>query len=271
MIAILTTPEARLSDRGLPCPADRISMPLSGGRQRAVDHVEAGVRFSSACDDRPAQMRAPAGSIPGTARPSGNGGRWSRSAHCCAIRRSRNSSVRRSASCRVRPPALRRPCNARLVRPGPAAFPAKACTSISPSRSPSRLRARLVTWARPPHGGWNSGRKVIASSTGRCRTRSTVRSSNSREVGSIQWASSNTISNGRCCASASSWPSRASNNFSRLRCGLRLSSAAELVIPRARSEQCPQFAELGFGRVVAGEPGGAFELRDEGIERAVLA
>jgi hypothetical protein len=29
MMAILTTPEARLSDRGLPCPADRISMPLS--------------------------------------------------------------------------------------------------------------------------------------------------------------------------------------------------------------------------------------------------
>ena len=43
-----------------------------------------------------------------------------------------------------------------------------------------------------------------------------------------------------------------------------------VVIPRARREQCPQFAELGFDRVVAGEPGGAFELGDEGIERAVL-
>ena len=34
-----------------------------------------------------------------------------------------------------------------------------------------------------------------------------------------------------------------------------------VVIPRARREQCPQFAELVFDRVVAGEPGGAFELR----------
>jgi hypothetical protein len=54
MMASLTTPEAGLSDRGPPS-GDRISMPLSAGRQRALDHVEAG---SSACDDRPAQMRA---------------------------------------------------------------------------------------------------------------------------------------------------------------------------------------------------------------------
>jgi hypothetical protein len=43
-----------------------------------------------------------------------------------------------------------------------------------------------------------------------------------------------------------------------------------VVIPRARREQCPQFAKLLFDRVVAGEPGGAFELGDEGIEGAVL-
>ena len=43
-----------------------------------------------------------------------------------------------------------------------------------------------------------------------------------------------------------------------------------VVIPRARREQRPQFAELLFARVVAGESGGAFELGDEGIERAVL-
>ena len=36
-----------------------------------------------------------------------------------------------------------------------------------------------------------------------------------------------------------------------------------VVIARARREQRPQFAKLGFDRVVAGEPGGAFELRDE--------
>ena len=108
------------------------------------------------------------------------------------------------------------------------ALPASLCTSASPSRSPSRLSAKLATWARPGQGGWNSGRKVTASSTGRCRTRSTVRSSNSREVGSIQWASSNTISTGRRRASASSWLSSDSNCFSRLRCGLRLRSEAEL-------------------------------------------
>ena len=43
-----------------------------------------------------------------------------------------------------------------------------------------------------------------------------------------------------------------------------------VVIPRARREQCPQFAELLFDRVIAVEPGGTFELGDEGIERAVL-
>ncbi len=43
-----------------------------------------------------------------------------------------------------------------------------------------------------------------------------------------------------------------------------------VVIPRPRAEQCPQFAEPGFNRVVAGETGGAFELGDEGIEGAVL-
>ena len=43
-----------------------------------------------------------------------------------------------------------------------------------------------------------------------------------------------------------------------------------ILIPRAWRDQCPQLAELGVDRLVAGEPGGAFELRDEGIERAVL-
>jgi hypothetical protein len=91
------------------------------------------------------------------------------------------------------------------------------------------LSAKLVTWERPLQGaGWNSGRKVIASITRSRCTRSMVRSKSSREVGSIQWASSNTISTGRCRASASSWLSNASNIFSRLRCGLRLRSAAEL-------------------------------------------
>ena len=52
--------------------------------------------------------------------------------------------------------------------------------------------------------------------------------------------------------------SSASNSFSRLRWGLRLRSAAELG------------SDSDFDRVVAGEPGGAFELGDERIECAVL-
>jgi len=67
---------------------------------------------------------------------------------------------------------------------------ARHCRPAFAQRSPSRRRAigaKLVTWERRP-GRWNSGRKVIASSTGSRRTRSTVRSKSSREVGSIQWA-----------------------------------------------------------------------------------
>src|SRR6185437_3184188 len=43
-----------------------------------------------------------------------------------------------------------------------------------------------------------------------------------------------------------------------------------VVIPRARREQCAEFAELGFRRVVAAKPGSTFELGFEWIERAVL-
>src|SRR6516225_5915016 len=43
-----------------------------------------------------------------------------------------------------------------------------------------------------------------------------------------------------------------------------------IVISHPRAEQCPQFPEPDLDRVVAGEPGGAFELGDEGIESAVL-
>jgi hypothetical protein len=77
--------------------------------------------------------------------------------------------------------------------------------------------------------------------------------------------------------------SSAPNSFSRLRCGLRFRSAAELgqrqqlaqqrdifIIPRPRREKRPQFAELLLDRVVASEAGGAFELGDEGVQRAVL-
>jgi hypothetical protein len=43
-----------------------------------------------------------------------------------------------------------------------------------------------------------------------------------------------------------------------------------VAVPRPWGEQHPQFAELGFDRVVPDKSGGAFKLRYEGIESAVL-
>ena len=102
------------------------------------------------------------------------------------------SAPRRTAARRRRARRSRR--RSRAARP---ALPASRSTSAAPSRSPSRFSANIVTCGWPLQACWNSGRKVTTSSTGSRRTRSTVRSSNSREVGSIQCASSNTISTGR--------------------------------------------------------------------------
>jgi hypothetical protein len=68
------------------------------------------------------------------------------------------------------------------------------------------LLANLLSFTRgcPVQGGWNSGRKVMISSTGRLRTCSMVRSSSSCELGSIHCASSKTIRTGCCRAEASS-------------------------------------------------------------------
>ena len=82
----------------------------------------------------------------------------------------------------------------------------------------------MLTCGWPVQGGWNSGRKVTISSTGRLRTRSTARSSSSSEVGSIQCTSSNTISTGCWRAKPSSWRISASSVRSFLRCGLRSGS-----------------------------------------------
>jgi len=68
----------------------------------------------------------------------------------------------------------------------------------------------------------------MTSNTARRRTCSTIRSKNSREVGSIQCASSNVASTGRPRDNAANWLVSASNNFSRFFCGLKLSSAAAL-------------------------------------------
>ena len=53
-----------------------------------------------------------------------------------------------------------------------------------------------------------------------------MRSSSSRELGSIQWRSSNIISTGRCRERPSTCRSSASNVFSFLRCGVTSSGGA---------------------------------------------
>ena len=59
-----------------------------------------------------------------------------------------------------------------------------------------RVSATMLTRGWPFQDGRKSGRNVRITSTGRLTTRSTRRSSNSREVGSIQCASSKTMTKG---------------------------------------------------------------------------
>ena len=73
----------------------------------------------------------------------------------------------------------------------------KLSIMASTSRRVSRLIVRAVTWDCPIQGGSNSGRKVTTSSMRRLSMRFTVRLVNSRVLGSLQWASSRTISTGR--------------------------------------------------------------------------
>ena len=150
--------------------------------------------------------------------------------------------------------AARRPC-ARRSRPrsrGTAALlPAIRSTSAVPSRRPSRFRVSVVTCAWPIQGGWNSGRKVTTSSTGRRRTRSTARSSSSSEVGSIQCTSSNTISTGRCRARASSCRSSASNVFSFFRCGRQVER--RVAVSGGQRQQLGQERHVIFAAATSGE------------------
>src|SRR6516162_9829347 len=73
---------------------------------------------------------------------------------------------------------------------GNALPPAIWATRALRSRRSRRLRVSIVTCGWPVQSGWNSGRNVTITNTGRLGARSIVRSSNSREVGSIQCASS---------------------------------------------------------------------------------
>jgi len=64
--------------------------------------------------------------------------------------------------------------------------PAICSTKTARSFRSRRLSANVLTCSWPVQGGWNSGRKVTISNTGILRMLSIIRSSSSREVGSIQ-------------------------------------------------------------------------------------
>ena len=168
---------------------------------------------------------------------------------------------------------------------GNALPPAICSTKAVRSRRSRRLSASMVTCGWPVQGGWNSGRNVTISSTGRLRTRSTVRSSSSREVGSIQCASSKTMTTGCWRARPSSCRISASSVRSFLRCGLRFGSGWRsearqrqqigeechiLVGRRGAGQQGLELLQPGSGRVVAREPRCPAELVDEREQRAVL-
>ncbi len=104
------------------------------------------------------------------------------------------------------------------------ALPAICSTKSVRSRRSSRLSISMLTCGWPAQGGWNSGRNVTISSTGRLGARSTIRSSTSREVGSIQCTSSKIMTTGRWRARPSSWRISASRVRSFLCCGLRFGS-----------------------------------------------
>ncbi len=142
---------------------------------------------------------------PPRARSRSPGRSWSAPRRTAARHRCDRRSGRR--------PRRAMPCRRRSARPG-----------RSGRAGPRRLSASIVTCGWPVQGGWNSGRNVTISNTGRLRTRSTVRSSSSREVGSIQCASSKTITTGCWRARPSSCRISAASVRSFLRCGLRFGS-----------------------------------------------
>ena len=85
---------------------------------------------------------------------------------------------------------------ARLALAGRNLLPTRRSIIAPMSRSPSRLIVRAITCGRPIQGGSNSGRNITTSSTRKVRIRSTTRPNTSKLVGSVQCASSKTISTG---------------------------------------------------------------------------
>ena len=155
----------------------------------------------------------------------------------------------------------------------------------STSRRVSRLIVRAVTCGCPIQGDSNSGRKVMISSTGRFAIRFTVRPNSSRLVGSVQCASSKTISTGFLRASVSSAHrallaffagvaavlGRVWDNVRRSAAIACRQRAARPGRGRGLRHQGIEFVELCLHCVVLGKAGGTFHLADDGKEGAVCA
>ena len=152
------------------------------------------------------------------------------------------------------------------------------------SRSPRRLRLSAVTYGRPTHGGSNSGRYVIVSSTRSVFSRSTVRPSTSRLVGSSQCTSSKIIRTGLERDSASSWRSalpsssvavaarsvRVADNVRRL-AGRAFQQAVRRpgVVVKLCASRASSLSSFCLCSIIMGKSGGTLHLADDRVKRAV--
>ncbi len=148
-------------------------------------------------------------------------------------------------------------------------------TSAVPRRRLSRVSDTVVTCAWFGHGGINSGRAVMSSSTRISGSRWIVSASNSCEVGSIQCKSSKTTSTGRLTAKSCNTAKSANNVVSLRFCGLisgkrRLSLGGSdrrfAKTPTCDGDLASRVLSLvNFSRVevAALKSGGPFELTDK--------
>ncbi len=171
------------------------------------------------------------------------------------------------------------------ISAGNALPPADRSTRVMPSRRPRRASASVVTCASAGQGGVNSGRAVTRSSNGSVGARATVRVNSSSEVGSIQCASSNSISTG--CSRRQPRQLRQQRLERPLLAPLRrevretvfvagrdrhpLGDEPDLLGAGVRpGEQRFELGQPRFRHVLAAEARGVLELGDEGMERARL-
>ena len=174
-----------------------------------------------------------------------------------------------------------------MISGGSAALPATFAHQRRASRAGRAASARASSHAaaRSRAAGIRAGTSRPAAPA-TAATRSIVRSSSSREVGSIQWTSSNTISTGcrrpalrsGAAAPRTSSPSCAAaaevKRWGEISCGSDSRSRDQRHVfgrrRRGGASSAWSLPSLASGASVAREAGGAFELGDDRIERAVL-